>query len=293
MAEEEKATTDEETTEKKALTKAEKKAAKKAEKERKKQEKKEAKKAKKMGLDVDKDNSEDEETLGSKILVVFVTLLIILLWLAIFALLIKWDVGGFGSGVLYPVLKDVPYVNRILPKTEEDESESGEASPYATLDEAVEQIKVLELELAEAQSNDNSDYIAELEAENERLRTYEEQQSEFEELRSKFYEEVVFGDSSPDIEEYKEYYESIDPTNAELLYKEVVEQTAYSDEVKSYAATYSSMKPKQAAAMMEEMTGNLELVAEILENMSTDDRAKILDAMDSAFAARLTELMAP
>jgi flagellar motility protein MotE (MotC chaperone) len=287
MAEEEKETTADQTT----MSKADKKAAKKAEKERKKQEKKEAKKAKKQGKDTDIEN-EDEESVGSKIAVVFVTLIIILLWLAIFAILIKWDVGGFGSGVLYPVLKDVPYVNRILPKTE-DESESGEASPYATLDEAVEQIKVLELELAEAQSNDNSDYIAELEAENERLRTYEEQQSEFEELRSKFYEEVVFGDNSPDIEEYKEYYESIDPTNAELLYKEVVEQTSYSDEVKDYASTYASMKPKQAAAMMEEMTGNMQLVAQILENMSTDDRAKILDAMDSTFAAQITELMAP
>jgi flagellar motility protein MotE (MotC chaperone) len=44
---------------------------------------------------------------------------------------------------------------------------------------------------------------------------------------------------------------------------------------------------------MEEMTGNMQLVAQILENMSTDDRAKIMDAMDSAFAAQITELMAP
>ena len=57
----------------------------------------------------------DEETVGGKILVFFVTIIIILIWLAIFAMLIKLDVGGFGSGVLAPVIKDVPYLNKILP----------------------------------------------------------------------------------------------------------------------------------------------------------------------------------
>lgn len=57
----------------------------------------------------------DEETVGGKILVFFVTIIIILIWLAIFAMLIKLDVGGFGSGLLAPVIKDVPYLNKILP----------------------------------------------------------------------------------------------------------------------------------------------------------------------------------
>lgn len=39
------------------------------------------------------------------------------MWLIIMALLVKLDVGGFGSTVLAPILKDVPYINRILPDT--------------------------------------------------------------------------------------------------------------------------------------------------------------------------------
>ena len=53
------------------------------------------------------------------------------------------------------------------------------------------------------------------------------------------------------------------------------------------------MKPKQAAALMEQMTDDLTLVAKILQNMATDSRAKILDAMDPEVAARLTKIMEP
>ena len=67
--------------------------------------------------DKNKENkvSTDEST-GSKIVTVLIVLVIVVIWLAIFGVLIKLDVGNFGSEVLYPVLKDVPVVNMILPE---------------------------------------------------------------------------------------------------------------------------------------------------------------------------------
>ena len=53
------------------------------------------------------------------------------------------------------------------------------------------------------------------------------------------------------------------------------------------------MKPKEAAAIFEAMTDNLELAAKILDAMSDDDRGKILGAMDSEVAARITKIMDP
>ena len=53
------------------------------------------------------------------------------------------------------------------------------------------------------------------------------------------------------------------------------------------------MKPKQAAAIFEEMTNNLDLVARILNEMSTEDRGKILGVIDSEVAAKLTKIMEP
>ena len=63
-----------------------------------------------------------------------------------------------------------------------------------------------------------------MEAQSQKLKEYEANEAAFEEEKEKFYNEVVFSDQAPDIEQYKEYYESIDPDNAELLYKQVVEQ---------------------------------------------------------------------
>ena len=266
-----------------------KKAAKKAEKARKKAEKKAAK-----NMETDLENTEEEEGSSSKLAVALVTLVIIIVWLAILALLIKWDVGGFGSTVMRPLLKDIPYVNRILPDSEDDLS-TEEDYPYKNMDEAVAYIKELEQELAQAQqgSSENSAYIADLEAQSQKLKEYEANEAAFEEEKEKFYNEVVFSDQAPDIEQYKEYYESIDPENAEVLYKQVVEQITYDDEVQDYAKTYSQMKPKEAAAIFDTMTDNLGLVSDILMCMGAQARADILGKMDATTAAKLTEIMEP
>ncbi len=265
-----------------------KKAQKKAERARKKEEKK------KQQAEAETAQGEEEES-GSKAAVIIATIIFIAIWLAILALVIKMDIGGFGSTVLQPILKDVPYVNKILPETVKEEEPVDAQYPYTTLSEAIERIKELEVEVSNAknQTKGNSDYVAQLEAEVERLKGFESEQSAFEQQKTEFYKEVVFNENAPDISEYRAYYESIDPANAEVLYKQVVQQQEADDEIKDYVETYASMKPKQAAALMEKMTDNLKLVAKILENMETDARAKILDAMDSEVAARLTKIMEP
>ncbi|MGN0311177.1 MAG: hypothetical protein ACI4CC_00255 [Lachnospiraceae bacterium] len=267
------------------------KAVKKAEKERKKEEKKLKKQQKKQdSLEMDE---EENETAGGKLVIVFVTILIVAVWLAIFALLIKWDVGGFGSSVLYPLLKDVPYVNKILPEVNDPNKDDPYA--YESIDDAVAQIKKLEKQLAKAKENsgDSDETISELQDEVARLKVYEQEQADFEEIRTKFYEEVVFGDKAPDIEEYKTFYESIDPENAEQLYKQVVSQIQEDEEVADYVKAYSEMKPKAAASIMESMTDDLELVAKILSNMKADKRGDILAAMSPDVAASVTKLMEP
>jgi flagellar motility protein MotE (MotC chaperone) len=265
------------------------------EKQRKKEEK-QRKKEEKKNRQEETSEEYEQEKLGSKLILVFVTILIIVIWLGIIALLIKMDVGGFGSSVLYPVFKDVPYVNKLLPENE-DEITTEEDTQYrfATMDDAVERIKELELLLTESQESENADQkqIEELQKEIAELSTYKEEQAEFERTKEKFYEEVVFGDEAPDIEEYKTYYESIDPENAEVLYKQVVEQTTYNEEMDDYVRTFSSMKAKNAAAIFDTMTDDLQLVADILENMDAQSRADILAAMSTDTAAKLTAILEP
>ena len=51
---------------------------------------------------------EEKEGKNGKGMLTFVVILMITNWLTIMALLIKCDVGGFGSTVLRPIFKNVP-----------------------------------------------------------------------------------------------------------------------------------------------------------------------------------------
>ena len=253
-------------------------------------------KDKEKELDKDENKELDEEKESGKGVLALVTVLIVIIWLGIIAILIKTDVGGFGSTVLYPVLKDVPYINKILPNQDSAINEITDTQyQYSSLDDAIDRIKELELQLDEAQNNKKKDKqtIKDLKKQIEDLSTYKEDQAAFEKEKEKFYEEVVFSDEAPDINEYKTYYESIDPENAEVLYKQVVEQITYDDEVQDDAKTYSQMKPKEAAAIFDTMTDNLGLVSDILMCMGAQARADILGKMNAETAAKLTEIMEP
>jgi flagellar motility protein MotE (MotC chaperone) len=278
-------------------TKAEKKRLKDERKKIKDEQKAQKKEAKQRAKEISQQEaqlSEDEEAGG--VSVFLVTLVIVIIWIGILCLLIKLDVGGFGSGVLAPVLKDVPVINKILPSesvvTTDDEEEYG---GYTSLREAVDYIKELELEIEEMQSESNVDTeeMEELEAEVERLQTFEDAQVEFERIKTEFYEEVVYAENGPGAEEYQKYYESMDPTTAEYLYKQVVQQLEADEEIQNYAQAYAEMKPKEAAGIFEEMTDDLELAAKILNQMSAEDRGKILGVMDPEIAARITKIMDP
>lgn len=254
------------------------------------------KEAKQRAKEIAEQEAQLDDDEGGGVSVFLVTVVIVAIWVAILCLLIKLDVGGFGSGVLAPVLKDVPVVNKILPSdttvtTDDEESYGG----YTSLREAVDYIKELELQLEDAQaaSTVDSEELAELRAEIERLQTFEDAQIEFERIKTEFYEEVVYAENGPGAEEYQKYYETMDPTTAEYLYKQVVEQVETDKEIQNYAQAYADMEPENAAKIFEAMTDDLDLAAKILNQMSSEDRGKILGVMDPEVAARLTRIMDP
>ena len=207
-------------------TKAEKERLKNERKKIKDERKAQKKEAKQRAKEISAQEAElDDE--GGGLSAFLVTFIIVIVWIGILCLLIKLDIGGFGSNVLAPVLKDVPVLNKILPaesviSTDDEEAYGG----YTSLKEAVDYIRELELELAQAQSTSNMDTeeMERLQAEVDRLQTFEDRQVEFDRIQTEFYNEVVYAENGPGPEEYQKYYELIDPTNAEYLYKQVVEQ---------------------------------------------------------------------
>lgn len=242
-----------------------------------------------------KEVSNDEGVKKNRLSVFLIVMLIVLIWLAIFVLCIRWDVGGFGSTVLQPVLKDVPVLNKILPNTADDDLIMDKEYPYTSLNEAIAKIKALETELKKAKEANKTDVsqMADLKAEIEKLKKFEDDRIEFNELKERFYNEVIYTDNAPAISEYKSYYESIDPANAEALYKQVVKDMQYDVQVQEFASSYSAMKPAEAAGIMEALPDQLELAAKILNAMDSDARGKILGAMKPDIAAKITKIMEP
>lgn len=248
------------------------------------------KKKKKKGKGSNKE-AEEKEGIFGKILTFLIVFFILAIWLAIFALLIKYDVGEFGSTVLRPLLKNVPVVKEILPDVSDEQIAEENELPYKNLTEAMARIDELEKELKslKGKSSGNSGYLAQLEAEVKRLKTFEENQLQFETEKDRFDKEVVFNQKAPEIEEYKKFYEGIDPENAAEIYRQVVEQAALEEKLTEQAEMYKNMEPAKAARILGNMTGDLDLVSKILLHMKTKESGAILAEMDPNMAAKITK----
>ena len=263
----------------------------------KKEQKNQKKEAKRRAKELENQERElDEQIDGTNASVVVVTIFIIVIWLGILCLLVKMDVGGFGSNVLTPMLKDIPVINKILPAESTIESTKEKSyGGYNSIKDAVEYITELEKKLEQAQ-NTNTAYaeqIDALKAEVQRLQTFEKKQVAFQQIKEQFYEEVVYAENGPGPAEYRAYYEEMDPTTAEALYKQVIQDEAVSSKMKDYVATYSNMDAAKAASILGAMTDNLDLAADILSSLPASTRGAIMGEMDPAVAARITKIMNP
>ena len=243
----------------------------------------------------DKDNevtaNADEEGAGSKILTAIIVLVIVVIWLAVFAVLIKFDVGGFGSGVMYPLLKDVPVVNKILPDPTDEQVEA--YTYYDDLDEANDKIKELEKKLAAKTgvTTESGSEIEQLRRENARLKKYEQDQKAFADRVYRFDNQVVTGDKAPDTEEYYNWFTELHPDTAEDLMKKASKKFNYSSKILNEADTFSKMQPAQAAAALTEMTADLSLVAKIMDSMQASKASAIFDQMEPEVMAQIVTKM--
>ena len=127
----------------------------------------------------------------------------------------------------------------------------------------------------------------------ERLKTFEDNQLKFQSIKEQFYEEVVYAENGPGADEYRAYFEEMDPTTAEALYKQVIQSEAVDKQMQDYAATFSNMDAEEAAKILNAMTDSLDLAADILETLSSAKRGEIMGKMEPAVAARITKIMKP
>lgn len=238
-------------------------------------------------------NMQNEEGKGGKIVTGLIVVLIFLIWLAILSLLIKFDVGGLGSEILRPVLKDVPIINRILPEVSDEQLAEENAYPFKNLTEAVEYIKKLELEV-DKYKKENDDYASrQLAMQNEidSLRKYEEEWDAFMERVKEFDRQVVYNEKAPSTDEYIKWYEGMYPNNAADIYAELLEQQLIEESIQREADILTGMKAKEAAAILSEMPSDIDLICKLLSCMKDSEVSDILKEMDELFAARIVNRM--
>ncbi len=237
----------------------------------------------------------DKENNGNKGIGIIMVVLIIVTWLSVMALLIKCDVGGFGTEVLRPVFKDVPIIKEILPEATDEEIIKESGYPYTNLKDALDRIAVLEASVGskEAEIVKLTDQVTELQAEVSRLSVYEEEQENFEIKKTEFFNEIVYGENAPDTDIYVEWYNELDPEYAEQVYREIVAANTNDQQIIDLAKAYESMDPKDAAEILETMKYDLDTVALIMNNMSAESQGKILAEMDPEYAASVTKKLLP
>ena len=236
---------------------------------------------------------EEKEGIGSKVLSMLIGMVVFLILIRILAVCIKLDLGSIGSGVLRPILKDIPIVNMILPDVSDGNLAIENGYAYDNLPDAIAKINELEKmvkELEEA-STTKTTTIAELETKLKGLEELEKNVKDFNNRVYEFDKNVVFNEKAPEIEEYKQFYEGINADNAAEIYRQVVEQQVVDDLTKAQADRYAKMEPSAAADALEIMTADLDLVADILSTMSTAKAAAIMQEMEPDFCAKITKKM--
>lgn len=239
----------------------------------------------------DRRTGNDEEKKGG-FLTVFIIMLIVIIWIAIFALLINLDVGGLGTS-LRPMLKDIPVVNKILPAVSDEEIAWENDLAYKDIVEANQRIKELEIlvDKLTIEGEDKDDEIIALTAQVNRLKELEKKMADFEDRVYEFDKKIVFGENAPSIDEYIKWYETISSENAERIYEMAIQKEAYNATIKEKANYYEKMKASAAADVFENMTADLEYVCKLLYCMKVQSVSDILAAMDPLYAAKITRKM--
>lgn len=223
-------------------------------KQKKKEAKAQIKDLKRQQKDNRKEISRIKEESGQSHPSAVLTIVLVLIFLLILIILIKLDVGGFGSKVLGPVIGDVPYVNKILPSSAQMEVVSGNATAKNDTTEDKADEKTTE-ETTEATTQ----------AATTRAPKNSDTETEGSSGSS--------GGSAASAAGTSSNTSTLDPT------------------LQTYVDTYNSMDAKSAAPILEGMSGDYHLVAEILVNLEPQKRADILAAMSTNNAAKIMKIM--
>lgn len=192
---------------------------------------------------------------------------------------------------LRTTIDKIPVVKNLLPATEEEQTPENEYSKFSK-NELIAQNQEFEKKAEEAENENKQlwEQINSLNAEIEVLKAVEDNQLKFKADKEAFDKMVAENDP----EAYKSFYKEIAPENAEKIYSELVSKEQTDKQLKKYIQTFEGMKKDASAKVLKQMMGtDMDLVVQILDNISSEQRGNILSTMEPKDAAACAKRLAP
>ena len=256
-----------------------------------------------MAKGTSKETTEKSGKQKGKLLIILTVLLVSVIILAIFGSIFYFIVFNNIGGVTeqyYPTLKKIPILNLALPEPPDPlnpkyMTASEIKKEYIKLkkenESLYEQLKESGLKVDEYKVfKDESDVLSqEAESRKQDLDSREaaivKRELKMKELQEKIDTLIANADTAA----FAEYYETLDPENAQLIYEKIKLQQQIDENVKKFALVYAEMEPAAAAAIFERLgTSEMDMIANTLKAMNKTNSAEILESMTPDFAAKVT-----
>jgi flagellar motility protein MotE (MotC chaperone) len=201
----------------------------------------------------------------------------------------KFDVGE----ILRPSLKNIPVVKMILPANPNaiDLTTLSQDELIAMINDQENKINVLNKNVSDLQKyKDMKNAVDAQKIENDtNKQAVAQERTQLQADKLKFATEVTKLDSAG----FMQYYEKFDSGTAQKIYEKLVKQTQKNQKITNYISSFESMDSASAAKILEQMGAqNLDLVANIMNQMRKELTPEILSNMTPAFAATLADRMA-
>ncbi|MDR1558238.1 MAG: hypothetical protein LBS84_00830 [Clostridiales bacterium] len=213
--------------------------------------------------------------------------LILFFILAAIVSVMVFNVFNIRNRYIYPALAKLPLVGGLIPL-----GDIAEDFSVMSPEEMMARINELEARLysANAEIETAGETIDKNKTEIARLKVFEEQQLSFKQEKADFDQRVAVGDPQA----YADYYESIYPENAEVLYPRAAAEASRVSEIRKYMGDITAMDEVSAANVLQRMiVSDMDLVVSILRAMDSRGAGNILSEMDSDGAASVIKMMAP
>lgn len=191
---------------------------------------------------------------------------------------------GLRDKYLSGILSRIPIVNNLV-SPEEDEPQESREELEANIAGLTRQTESQALEIERL-----NDTVAAFTAENRRLKEFEDAQTQFKTDKEAFDRQIALGNTTA----YQDYYERVNPENAERLYQEAVGTAARAKELKNWVSTFNEMDEAEAAPILENLAAtDMDLVVTILNNLNAEIRGAVLGKMTPQIASRIVKMMSP